>query len=114
MNGCKVTDDIFVHVDKEAVIFVATGFTPNNDDINDYLYVQASEGVKRIVEFQVFDRFGQKVFQSNDTPVNDKSFGWNGHFKNNFVDSGVFGWTLVVEFEDGERGSYQGNTTVIR
>jgi gliding motility-associated-like protein len=113
-NNCMITDDIFVRVDKEAVVFVATGFTPNNDDVNDYLYVQANEGVERVVAFEVFDRFGQLVFQSNDTPINDKSFGWNGYFKNDFVSSGVFVWTLIVEFDDGERGAYQGNTTVIR
>ena len=114
LNGCKVTDDVFVRVDKEAVVFVATGFTPNNDNVNDYLYVQANEGVERVVAFQVFDRLGQVVFESSDTPVNDETFGWNGYFKNSFVNNGVFGWTLIVEFEDGERGSYQGNTTIIR
>lgn len=114
LNGCKVSDDIFVRVDKDAVVFVASGFTPNQDDINDYLYVQGNESVKRVIEFRVFDRLGQKVFQSNDTPVNDKTFGWNGFFRNSFVSSGVFGWTLIVEFEDGNRGTYQGNTTVIR
>ena len=114
LNGCTVADDIFVRVDKGSVVFVATGFTPNNDDVNDYLYVQANEGVERVVAFQVFNRLGEIVFQSNDTPANDSSFGWNGYFKNSFVGNGVFGWTLIVEFDDGEQGAYQGNTTVIR
>jgi gliding motility-associated-like protein len=113
-NGCTAEDDIFVHVDKEEVIFVATGFTPNNDGTNDVLFVQGSEGVARVVDFQVFDRFGQLVFRAMDTPANDASFGWNGFYRNSYVNSGVYGWTLIVEFEDGEQDKYRGNTTVIR
>ena len=114
LNGCMVEDDIFVRVEKEEVIFVATGFTPNGDNVNDYLYVQAGEGVERVIAFEVFNRFGEVVFKSNDTPVNEENVGWNGYYQNDFVDHGVFGWTLIVEFDDGERGLYKGNTTVIR
>lgn len=113
-TGCITMDDIMVFVDKPRIVYVASGFTPNGDNVNEWLFVQGDLNVVKVVSFQVFDRWGEKVFESRDHPLNDPSFGWDGTFKNQPVNNGVFGWSLEVEFIDGIRQVYKGNTTVIR
>lgn len=113
-NGCSGMDRIFVRVQKERNIYVATGFSPNGDGTNDFLYVQGDELAKRVVLFEVFDRWGEKVFKSEDHVLNKAELGWNGFFKNKTMNSGVFGWRLVVEFSDGEIQQYEGSSTLIR
>ena len=113
-NGCVGSDDIFVRVQKNREVYVATGFSPNGDNTNDYLYVQGGEGTAKVVRFEVFDRWGERVFLAEDTPVNQAEFGWNGRFKNKILNPAVFGWRLVVEYTDGEEQVYKGNTTLIR
>lgn len=113
-NGCMASDDIFVRVQKDRVIYVATGFTPNGDGVNDFLYVQGHYGSERVVKFEIFDRWGEKVFESADTPLNQADLGWDGRFKNQLLNSGVFGWRAEVLFSDGEVQLYKGNTTLVR
>lgn len=114
LNGCEAMDNIIVRVEKEDDIYVATGFTPNADGTNDFLYVQGGEGITSIVEFKVFDRWGKMVFQSTNTSANDPSVGWNGLFQNDVMNNGVYGWIAVVEFNDGKRTLFKGNTTLVR
>ncbi len=113
-NGCTGTDKVFVRVQKERIVYVATGFSPDGNGTNDFLYVQGNEQVKRVVLFEIYDRWGENVFKSEDHPLNEATLGWNGQFKNKAMNSGVFGWRLVVEFNDGETQQYEGSTTLIR
>jgi hypothetical protein len=62
----------------------------------------------------VFDRWGEKVFKSENHVLNEAELGWNGLLKNQTMDSGVFGWRLVVEFSDGETQQFEGSSTLIR
>lgn len=114
VNGCQGMDDIMIQVDKVRRVFVATGFTPNGDNTNDYLYPQGGFGTQRVVQFEVFDRWGESVFYAEDIPLNDPVQGWDGTFKGRPMNPGVFGWQMVIEFTDGERIYYSGNTTLIR
>jgi gliding motility-associated-like protein len=112
-NGCVSDDFIFIYLDKELEVYVATGFTPNNDLINDYLLVQGAPNA-RVVSFAIYDRWGEKVYQTNDAPLNDTNFGWNGDFKGQPAPSGVYGWIVEIEFIEGTKKVFKGNTTLIR
>jgi gliding motility-associated-like protein len=113
-NGCIGYDEVAVRIQKVREVYVATGFTPNNDGINDFLFVQGGDQTTRVVEFNVYDRWGEKVYTVTDSELNEPTLGWDGRFKGQIMNSGVYGWTAVVEFVDGERIVYKGNTTLIR
>jgi gliding motility-associated-like protein len=114
VNGCISSDEVAVRIQKERQVYVATGFTPNGDGINDILFIQGGEYSDKVVSFKVYDRWGETVFASGDSPLNDTSFGWNGMFKGDLMNSGVYGWVADIEFSDGERIQFKGNTTLIR
>ena len=114
VNGCISSDEVAVRIEKDRQVYVATGFTPNGDGINDILFIQGGEYSDKVVSFRVYDRWGETVFLSNDAPLNDINFGWNGLFKGDVMNSGVYGWVADIEFSDGERIQFKGNTTLIR
>jgi len=113
-NGCTATDNVRVFISKEQPVFVATGFTPNGDSFNDILYVQGGEAAKRVVGFKVFDRWGELVFDNRDTALNDKESGWDGSFKGQEMQPGVYAWMAEVRFVDGSVVPYMGEATLIR
>ena len=112
-NGCEATDRIRVFVDKPKLAVVPTGFTPNNDGINDRLLVHGRPGTQ-VLLFQIFDRWGELVYSDEDFPVNDPARGWNGEFRDQMLNSGVFVWSLTVRHEDGSEEVLKGQTTLIR
>lgn len=112
-KGCEATDLVTIFVEKERIALVPTGFTPNQDGQNDRLLVHGRQGTK-VRFFRVFDRWGELVYQGNDFQVNDLANGWDGYFKGEPAQTGVYIWYLEVEYPDGLIESYKGQTTLIR
>ncbi|MBC7863475.1 MAG: CotH kinase family protein [Bacteroidia bacterium] len=88
-------------------VIVPTAFTPNADGLNDLLYPYGTLYVSKL-EFEVFNRWGQKVFATND-----KMQGWDGKFQGTEAPMGVYAYRLkaLVEGKSVERA---GNITLIR
>jgi gliding motility-associated-like protein len=111
--GCVSTDEITVRVKQDRAIYIATGFTPNNDGINDVLFVQGTLQIAKVIHFHVYNRWGELVFKNGNFQPNVDGFGWNGYFEGNKAPAGVYGWIADIEFVDGEILRVQGNTTLI-
>ncbi|MEO0727437.1 MAG: proprotein convertase P-domain-containing protein [Bacteroidota bacterium] len=112
-NGCDATDRIRIFVDKPKLAVVPTGFTPNNDMVNDRLLVHGRPGTQ-VLLFQIFDRWGEMVYSAGNFPVNDPETGWDGTYRDQILNSGVFVWSLTVRHEDGSEEVLKGQTTLIR
>jgi gliding motility-associated-like protein len=111
--GCVADDQIQISVDKPRRIFVPTGFTPNGDGENDRLLVHGQSTAKVLV-FRVYDRWGEMVFEMENTKVNDPNEGWDGAFRGKELIPGVYVWVLEVQYIDGVREILKGDTTLIR
>ena len=112
-NGCDATSFLRVVVEKDRGALVPTGFTPNGDLVNDRLLVHGKEGI-RVNSFEVFDRWGETVFQQTDFEVNDPSAGWDGQFRGQPAPAGQYIWYLEVEYVDGLREQFRGETALLR
>ena len=96
-------------------IYVATAFSPNNDGINDYLFVQAhNKDDLKVVLFQIYNRWGELVYETTDVLPNDPQSGWNGEMNAQKMNGAVYSWLVEVEFQDGERRTFKGNSTMVR
>jgi len=73
-----------------------------------------SEQIKQILQFRVYDRWGEQVYQDNQFMVNLTNRGWDGQFRGQDCLPGVYIWTLEVEYTDGTISSFYGETTLIR
>ncbi|HRE75171.1 MAG TPA: gliding motility-associated C-terminal domain-containing protein [Flavobacteriales bacterium] len=106
-NGCTASDDVIVSIDMQMVVFVPDAFSPNGDGNNDQLFVRGA-GIREFT-FRVYDRWGEKVFESTDLQS-----GWDGNYKGSLLNSGVFVYTLEGEFISGEKFDQKGNVTLFR
>jgi gliding motility-associated-like protein len=111
--GCEAEDHLKVHVKKTRQVVVPTGFTPNSSGVNDLLSVHGKKDTM-IKLFQVFDRWGELLWQDIDIPINDTTRGWDGRFKSKDMPPGVYVWYLEAEYNDGRKESLKGETTLIR
>jgi gliding motility-associated-like protein len=113
-RGCAVTEEIEVKVRKRNGIFVPNVFTPNNDGKNDYLTVYAGEGVDMIRSFQVFDRWGNLIFDRTNFSANLEFQGWDGRYNGKLVRPGVYIYRVVTLLADGSEKVYHGDVTIRR
>ncbi|MDT8308990.1 MAG: gliding motility-associated C-terminal domain-containing protein, partial [Bacteroidales bacterium] len=109
--GCVWIDSILIMVIEVfcdwPYIFVPNAFSPNGDGINDVLYVRSIYAEE--VYFVVFNRWGEKVFETNDITI-----GWDGTYKGRDADPGVFDYYLEVKCFNQVYFKKKGNITLIR
>lgn len=114
LNGCTGTDKVTVVVDRSKYLYVPNVFSPNDDNINDLFSLFARPGtVKRFKTFQIFDRWGEKVFAANNF-LPDDNIAWDGRFQGQPLTPGVFVWYVDAEFVDGETQIFKGDVTLVR
>jgi gliding motility-associated-like protein len=103
----QVTVTTYEFVCGDVFIYVPNAFSPNGDNQNDILYVRGQNLEK--IQFKIFDRWGELVFESTD-----QSVGWDGTFKGVPVDPDVFVYHLKVICFDGQENLIKGNVTVLK
>lgn len=107
-KSCYSSDTINVIVVEDCgEMYVPNAFTPNNDGVNDILYVRGI--CLQSLTFMVFNRFGEKVFETAD-----QSVGWDGTFKGQAINTSVFVYRLEGKTYDGKGFSAKGNITLLR
>ena len=106
-NGCIAFADVLITVDYVPAIFVPNIFSPNGDQNNDVLYVRG-QGI-RTMRFIVYDRWGEKVFESTD-----KDDGWDGVFRGKKMNPAVFVYYLEGTYLDDTEFTLKGDVTLIR
>jgi len=107
-SGCSVSAEIKVLLEFENPIAIATAFSPNQDGVNDYLIPQGLNN-ETTFQFIIYNRYGQKLFQSNSNTV-----GWDGIFNNLKQPVGVYLWVLSYEQSNGRFAQLNGNVTLLR
>jgi gliding motility-associated-like protein len=108
-NNCKGTNTIIVSV-KQCLkgLFVPNSFTPNNNGKND-IFKPVLLGVVKLYQVQIYNRWGNLVFQSNDPQR-----GWDGNYRGQPSGNETFVWMIKYQL-DGEAAKVEkGTVTLIR
>ena len=110
-NGCSSVDSVIVFVESLSANcfepYVADAFSPNDDGLNDVLYVHA--GDLKSLSFAVYDRLGEKVFETSSA-----SIGWDGTYKGRKLEPAVFVWYLKAICNSNKEFDLKGNITLFR
>ncbi|MEM9919790.1 MAG: gliding motility-associated C-terminal domain-containing protein [Bacteroidota bacterium] len=114
VSGCTATDELRVTVQKDRNVFIPNVFSPNNDGLNDVFMLYPGIGVSGILQFQVFNRWGAPVYQIQNMDFQDESQGWNGTYKGQVLDPGVYVYFAEIQFKDGEVIQFKGDVTLVR
>lgn len=88
-------------------IYVPNAFTPDNDGDNDLLFAYGRW--IRDIYFAVYDRWGEKVFETEDQKV-----GWDGTYKGEQLAPDVYVYYLEGGCLDDQEFELKGNVTLIR
>jgi gliding motility-associated-like protein len=112
-SGCFAEAEISIILRGNTRVYIPSAFSPNYDGINDLFYIQAADDNARVVQLQIFDRWGNALFESVDSPVNDPDFGWDGTYRGKRMNSGVFVYTALIRFPDGFERLYKGEATIV-
>jgi gliding motility-associated-like protein len=112
-NGCTATDEVRINVNRNCDIYIANVFTPQQSGVNDLLIINAGICVKRILQWQIFDRWGELVFSQKDFLPNDFSNAWDGRNRRQRLENGVYTWYARYELLDGTTGLITGDVTIL-
>ncbi len=105
--NCSDKKCLTVYSDVLPLADVPTGFTPNGDGTNDIVFVRGFS--IREMEFKIFNRWGEMVFESTDPKK-----GWDGTFNGKPQEMDSYAYVLHAVFKDGTVFNKKGNITLIR
>ncbi len=113
-NGCRAEDRIIVQVDRRPAIFIPNVFSPDNRGDNDRFTIYGGSGLVRIKTLQIFERWGNMVFERKDFSPNDPALGWDGNLDGRPLNAAVYVYYAEVEFTDGKTEVYTGDLVLMR
>lgn len=106
--GCTTADTVKVNIkDCLCGAWLPNAFSPNGDGENDELKVRGN--CIKSIRLLIFDRWGAKVFETRDVKE-----AWDGKFKGNELDAGVFVYFLDVDLYNGESKVIKGNVCIVK
>ena len=114
LDGCMDEDAMTLFLERNDDVYVPNVFSPNGDGVNDVVFISAGSSVKEILEFVVFDRWGNVVHEDDHFKPNDASQAWNGTMKQKNLNPGVFAYKVIVQFTDGTQDVRYGDITMMR
>ena len=109
-EGCVESADVLVVVDESIRIYVPNAFSPNGDEQNDELRVYPGPAVNRILSFEVYNRWGSKVYAWSGEP----EAGWDGTLDGQPLNTGVYFYVAVAELYNGSTTSLSGAVHLLR
>ena len=106
-NGCKKVDTVEVRIPREWKR--RNVLTPNNDGKNDFF--NPAMGGEIEYDLQVFNRWGEIVFDSQDSKVD-----WNGKVQNSGADcpEGTYYYVWKFKLVGGFEKTVNGTVTLLR
>lgn len=108
--GCRAEAFVTIEVKRGGVV-VPNAFNPDSENSdNQKLTIFADlRSVSKVKSFQIFDRWGDKVFEAIDLLPNDLSIGWDGKSQGKPLQPAVFVWVARVVFIDGVEETFKGD-----
>lgn len=107
-GGCISSIKNFKAKKQTCNVQIPNAFTPNGDNRNDF-FNYISDGTVTLLEFKVFNRWGQLVY-NNSNPAQ----GWDGRHNGRDAPSDVYVYIIVVRYLNGTEETKRGNVTLIR
>ena len=111
--NCSASDAIQVRVIRLDAIYAPNIFSPNDDGVNDFFFLQGAENVS-IPLFRIFDRWGGLQYEARDLQLTESRRGWDGRSRDRPLPTGVYVWYAQIRFPDGTEEWRSGDVSLIR
>ena len=107
--GCFEKEFTFrIRVEEKYSLDVPDAFSPNGDGVNDVIYARGW-GVKELLEFTIYNRWGQEVFSTNSLHE-----GWDGNYRGKAQGMDTYAYIVKVERFSGDESTIEGFIELIR
>lgn len=123
-DGCMASDQVNVRVNDKENVFIPNIFRPgsptNFDPTNDTWQIAVGKGVEKVTAVRIFDRWGNKVFESLTESSTGDDIIWDGIYRGSPLNPGVYVYEVDVVFLkradeiDAKKKSFTGSITLIR
>lgn len=114
-KGCPIEDQISVIVRDQVPVYFPTAFSPNGDGANDYFTGFGGSLIASIEQLNIYDRWGELLFQGTEIPLNTPQNGWDGKVKNGAsAPAGVYVFRAVVKLKNGKYRYFAGEVVLIK
>ncbi len=111
---CRASDFVVVNVRVDRRVFIPNAFSPNEDGNNDFFTVFADNAVVQVKSLRVFSRTGSLVYEASGFAPNNQGSGWNGTFRGQELDPGLFVYVAEIEFVDGRTEVFEGDVMLLK
>ncbi len=114
-NGCRARDERAIAMKTPQRTFVPNIFMPgSNESENTTFGPHGGQDVVLFKNFQVFDRWGQRLHErTNLTPYDSNNF-WDGRIGIRPAPPGVYAYRVEALYKDGQLVVYTGDVTLVR
>lgn len=107
--GCYILyDSMRIEVAEIFSLDVPNAFSPNGDGVNDIIYANGW-GLKDLIAFKIYNRFGEVVFESTDFDQ-----GWNGMYRNKPQNIETYVYTVKALTYSNQVITKKGNISLLR
>lgn len=112
--NCMDTARAVITIDEELIFYVPNSFTPDNDDYNEvFKPIFASGYDPQAYTLEIFNRWGEIIFESHDVDV-----GWKGTYgegSTKIVKEGTYVWKIrIKETGKDKHNDYVGHVTLLK
>ncbi len=115
VNGCVAKTSVTITVKSNRNVYFPNIFNPVTDDENNLFAFDLGPGVEKLDFLYIFDRWGNRMYsRENILPGEEANASWDGTYKGQLLEPGVFMYTASVSFIDGKVIPYTGSITIIR
>jgi hypothetical protein len=112
--GCFARDRVQVLVEKPNQIYIPGVFKPGSQNLNDVFLIYCGRTVESIELLQIYDRWGEHLFEVQNAAPNDPASAWDGIYNGQIVMPGVYVYVARIRLIDGTVKTYTGDVTVLR
>ena len=96
-------------------VFIPNAFSPNDDGNNDVLQLYPTYNVEKIIQFQIYNRFGVLVFDAGSFDVIDApQHAWTGKLNSGFFPNDVYIYQLLFQTREGKIYQEKGDITLLK
>lgn len=112
--GCIGRDSLTIKV-RDDTLYFPNIFSPNaQNPLNATFGPVIGYRTATVVRFQIFNRWGNMVFERRNFQTGDPTGDWDGTFQGRALPPGVFTYMAEVKFLDERTKIYHGNVTLFR
>ena len=114
INGCEISRSISVKVTEDIFLYFPNVFNPTNEQDGTEFMIHGDRQVDEIETFEIFDRWGNRIFESSNFTPGELGMGWDGRVGGVEAAVGVYVYKVYARLKNGKYKSYFGDVTIVK